>query len=101
MSTTISRSIGRFEVVKGARFYGEKTRTTGNSPVGVGEPSVCRHLSQVCSGARFGDPVHADVASGPRAGISAGIPARVRDVRNGGGRSASDSHISPIRGKIG
>ena len=24
--------------------------------------SVCRHLSQVCRGARFGDPVHADVA---------------------------------------
>jgi len=29
-------------------------------------------------GARFGDPVHADVANGPRIGISAGISARVR-----------------------
>src|SRR5580704_16914792 len=83
-----SQSIGRFQVVKEARFHGQETRTIGNSPVGVGEPSVCRHLSQVCWGARFGDPVHADVASGPRIGISAGIPARLRSLRDGGGDSA-------------
>ena len=44
----------------------EEIRTSGDSSDGIGEPSVCRHLSQVCRGARFGDPVHADVASGPR-----------------------------------
>jgi len=54
------------------------------------KPSVCRHLSQVCRGARFGGPVHADVASGPRVGISAGIPARIRGIRDVGGGSAPD-----------
>jgi hypothetical protein len=39
-----------------------KTRTTRYSHFGVSEPSVCRHLSQVCGGARFGGPVHADIA---------------------------------------
>ena len=48
------------------------------------------------SGARFGDPVHADVTSGPRVGISAGIPARVRGVRDGGGGSAPDPEDSQI-----
>ena len=45
-------------------------------------------FSQVYRGARFSDPVHADVASGSRIGISAGIPARVRSLRDGGGGSA-------------
>jgi len=78
------------------KHLGQETRTTGNSPVRVREPSVCRHLSQVCRGARFGDPVHADVASGPRVGISAGIPARVRGVRDSGGGSAPDPEDSQI-----
>src|SRR5580765_7273310 len=82
--------ISWFEVVRGARFYGQKTRTNGNSPVGVREPSVCCHLSQVCRGARFGSPVYANVGSGPRVNISAGIPPRVRGVRDGGGGSAPD-----------
>ena len=49
-----------------------------------------------CRGARFGGPVQADVASGPRAGISAGIPARLRSLRDGGGGSAPDSEVSQI-----
>ena len=39
---------------------------------------------------------NADVASGPRVGISAGIPARVRGVRDGGGGSAPDPEDSQI-----
>src|SRR5882757_2913253 len=91
-----SRSIGWFTVVKEARFYGQETRTTCNSPVGVGEPSLCCDLSQVCRGARFGDPVHADVANGPRIGISAGISARVRSLRDVDSGSAPDPEDSQI-----
>ena len=47
-------------------------------------------------GARFGDPVRADVACGPWVGISAGIPARVRGVRDGGGGFAPDPEDSQI-----
>jgi len=74
----------------------QPARTTGNSPVDVGEPSVRRHPSQVCSDARLGDPFHADFASGPRVGISAGISARVRSLRDAGGGSAPDSEDSQI-----
>ena len=81
-------------------LYGQQSRTAGNSPVGIGEPFVCRDLSQVCRGARFGGPVHADVASGPRVDISAGIPARVRRLRDGGGDSAPDSEDSEIGSAI-
>ena len=56
---------------------------------------VCRHLSQVRRDTRFGDPVHADVASGPRVSISAGIPAGDRDVRDGSGGSAPDPEDQP------
>ena len=73
-----------------------KTRTTGNSPFGLGEPSLCRHLSQVCRGARFGGPIHTDVACGPRVGISVGLPARVRSLLDSGGDSAPDSEDSQI-----
>src|SRR5712675_409707 len=90
------RTIGRFELVKGARFYGQKSRTTGNSPLGGGEPSVCGYLSQVCSGPGFGGPLHANVASGPWVGISAGVSARVRGVRDGGGGSAPNPEDSQI-----
>src|SRR5258708_11094733 len=44
----------------------------------------------------FGGPVHADVASGPRVGISVGIAARVRSLRDSGGDSAPDSEDSQI-----
>ncbi len=44
----------------------------------------------------FGDPVHADVANGPRIGISAGISARVRSLRDGDGGSAPDPEDSQI-----
>jgi len=81
---------------RGARSYGKKTRTTGNSPVRVREPSVCRHLSQACGGARFGGSVHADVASSPWISISAGIPARVGSLGDSGGDSAPDSEDSQI-----
>src|SRR5882762_3269378 len=87
-------------MVKEARFYGQETRTTCNSFVGVGEPSLCCGLSQVCRGARFGDPVHADVANGPRVDISASIPARVRSVRDGDGGSAPDPEDSKIGSAI-
>ena len=70
-------------MVKRARFYGQETRTTGNSPVGVGEP------------------VYADVTSGPRVGISAGIPARVWGVRDGGSGSAPGPEDSQIGSGIG
>jgi hypothetical protein len=42
----------------------------------------------------FGGSLHADVASGPWVGISAGVPARVRCLRDGGGGSAPYSENS-------
>ncbi len=75
---------------------GKRTRTTRNSLVRVREPFVCRNLSQVCRGARLGGPIHADVASSPWVGISAGIPARVRSFRDSSGNPAPDSEDSQI-----
>jgi hypothetical protein len=45
---------------------------------------------------RWPGPVQPDVASGPRVGISAGIPARVRGARDGGSGSAPDPEDSQI-----
>jgi hypothetical protein len=45
-------------------------------------------------GARFGSPVHADVASGPWASISASIPVRVRSLRDSVCASAPDPEDS-------
>src|SRR5260370_39123282 len=87
-------------MVKEGRFYGEKNHSTGNASAGVRDLSVCRHLSQVCRGARLGDPVYADVTSGPRVGISAGIPARVRGVRDGGGGCAPDPEATQIWSRL-
>jgi hypothetical protein len=69
---------------------------TCNSFVGVGEPSLCCDLSQVCGGARFGGRVHANVANGPRIGISAVISARVRSLRDGDSGSVPDPEDSQI-----
>jgi len=46
-------------------------------------------------GARFGDPVHADVANGPRIGISA-VFGSVRSLRDGDCGSAPDPEDSQI-----
>ena len=51
-------------------------------------------------GCQVGRSVHADVASSPRVGISAGIPARVRGVRDGGGGSAPDPEDSQIWSRL-
>ena len=58
-------------------MYGQEIRTSGNSSNGGGEPFVCRNLRQVCRDTTVGSPVHADVASGPRIDIAAGISARI------------------------
>jgi len=52
-------------------------------------------------GTRLGGPVRPDVASGPRVGISAGIPPRVRSVRDGGSGSAPDPQGRQIRSGSG
>jgi len=96
MSTTIREALAGSKWSKGQYFVGKKTRSTGNSAVSVCKPSVCRHLSQVRSSASVGGPVHADVASGPRFNTSAGIPPRIRGVRDGGGGSTHDSEDSQI-----
>ncbi len=96
MSTAIRESLADSRLVKWARFYGQKTRTTRNSTLGVGEPSVCRDLPQVCSGPEFGGSLHADVASGPWVDISAHFPARVRSVRDSRGAFDPDTENSQM-----
>src|SRR6266404_4755875 len=76
-------------------------RISGNSSDGVSEPSVCRHLSQVCRDTTVSGPVYADVGSCPRVDTSARVSARVRGVRDHGGSSVPHSEDSEIGGEIG
>jgi len=60
MSTTIREALGWFTVVKEARFYDKRLALLAIRLLVSVKPSLCCDLSQVCRGARFGDPVHAD-----------------------------------------
>jgi len=66
MSTTDSRSIGRFKVVKGPRSYGQKTRTTGNSPVGAVNLLYAAIFLKFAAVPDSVTLFHADVTSSPR-----------------------------------
>jgi len=93
MSTAIREALAGSQC-QGGKILWTRDRTTCNSPVGVGEPSLCCDLSQVCRVA-VRDPVHADVANAPRIGISAGIRLgqESRDGDSGPAPGPEDSQI--------
>ena len=96
MSTTIREALAGSEWSRRQDFMGKRLALLAIRLLVSANLLVCRDLSQVCRGARFGDPVHADVANGPRVGISAGISARVRSLRDGDSGSAPDPEDSQI-----